>query len=91
MKVVHATARKHIPRGCRKNYVPGLTTDMAETYNEYIQLYKQYPFSADTIKAGDEFAQALTVEQREMWQALIENTIYDAQQQDSLVVDQEAE
>ena len=26
VKVVHATAKKHIPRGCRKNYVPGLTT-----------------------------------------------------------------
>ena len=74
MKVVHATARKHIPRGCRKNYVPELTTDLAEQYNEYIQLYEQDPFSADTITAGDELAQALTVEQRKMWQALIENT-----------------
>ena len=74
VKVVHATARKHIPRGCRKNYVPGLTTDLAEQYNEYIQLYEQDPFSADTITAGDELAQARTVEQRKMWQALIENT-----------------
>ena len=74
VKVVHATARKHIPRGCRKNYVPGLTTDLAEQYNEYIQLYEQDPFSADTITAGDELAQALTVEQRKMWQTLIENT-----------------
>ena len=32
VKVVHATARKHIPRGCRKNYVPGFTTDLAEQY-----------------------------------------------------------
>ena len=74
MKVVHATARKHIPRGCRKNYVPGLTTYLAEQYNEYIQLYEQGPSSADTITTGDELAQALTVEQRKMWQALIENT-----------------
>ena len=36
VKVVHATARKHIPRGCINNYVPGLTTDLAEQYNEYI-------------------------------------------------------
>ena len=73
MKVVHATARKHIPRGCRKNYVPGLTTDLAEQYNEYIQLYEQDPFSADTITAGDELAQALSVGKWKMWQALIEN------------------
>ena len=74
MKVVHATTRKHIPRGCRKNYVPGRTTDLAEQYNEYIQLYEQDPFSADTITAGDELAQALTGEQRKMWQTLNENT-----------------
>ena len=74
VKVVHATARKYIPGGCRNNYVPGRTTDLAEQYNEYIQLYEQEPFSADTITAGNELAQALTVEQRKMWQALIENT-----------------
>ena len=74
MKVVDATARKQIPRGCRKNYVPGLTTDLAEQYNEYIQLHEQYPFSTATITAGDELAQTLTVDQRETWQALIENT-----------------
>ena len=51
-----------------------LTTDLAEQYNAYIQLYQQDPFSADTITAGDELAQALTVEQRKTWQALIENT-----------------
>ena len=33
VKVVHATARKQIPRGCRKNYVPGLITDLSEQYN----------------------------------------------------------
>ena len=74
VKVVHATARKNIPRGCRKNYVPGLTTYLAEQYNECIQLYEQYPFSADTITTGDELAQVLTVEQRKTWQAVIENT-----------------
>ena len=74
VKVVHATARKHIPWGCRKNYVPGLTTDLAEQYNEYIQLYEQDPIAAATITAGDELAQALTVEQRTTWQTLIENT-----------------
>ena len=58
----------------RKNYVPELTTDLAEQYNSYIQLYEQDPFSADTITAGDELAQALTVDQRKTWQAVIENT-----------------
>ena len=74
VKVVHATARKHIPRGCRKNYVPGLTTDLAEQYNEYTQLYEQDTFAAATITAGDKLSQALTVEQRKTWQTLIENT-----------------
>ena len=62
VKVVHTTARKHIPRGCRKNLVPGLTTDLAEQYNEYTQLYEHDPFAAAPITARDEVAQALTVE-----------------------------
>ena len=74
VKVVHATARKHIPQGCRKNYVPGLATDLAEQYNEYTQLYEQDPFAVATITAGDELAQALTVEQPKTWQTLIEST-----------------
>ena len=56
----------------RKNDVPGLTTDLTEQYNEYIQLFEQDPFS--TITTGDELAQALTVEQRKTWHTLIENT-----------------
>ena len=74
VEIVHATAGKHIPRGCKKNYVPGLTTDLAEQYNEYIQLYEQDPFSTATITTRDELAQPLTVEQRKTWQTLIEHT-----------------
>ena len=58
----------------QKELSPGLTTDLAEKYNEYIQLYEQEPFAAATIMTGDELAQALTVEQRKTWQTLIENT-----------------
>ena len=56
VKVVHATGRKHIPLRCRKNYVPGLATDLAEQYNEYIQLYEQDPFTAATFTTGNELA-----------------------------------
>ena len=72
VNVVDATARKHIPRGCRKNYVPGLTTDPAEQYNE---LYEQNHFARATIATGDELAQALTVEQRKRWKHLLRKLI----------------
>ena len=72
MKVVHATARKHILRECRKNYVPGLC--LAEQYKEYIKLCEQDPFAAATITAGKELAHSLTVEQRKTWPTRIENT-----------------
>ena len=61
-----------LPRYVKLSVV--VTGWLAEQYNEYIQLYEQDPFSADTITAGDELAQALTVEQRKTWQTLIENT-----------------
>ena len=54
VKVVHAITREHIPRGCRKNQVPGLTPDLAEQYSEYTQLYEQDRFATATITTGDE-------------------------------------
>ena len=58
----------------QKELCPGTRYRPAEQYNEYTQLYKQDPFAAATITAGDELAQALTMEQRKAWQTLIENT-----------------
>ena len=54
-----------------------MSRDSLQTWqsnNEYTQLYEQDPFAAATITAGDELAQALTVEQRKTWHTLIENT-----------------
>ena len=66
------TARKHVSWGYRNKFI----RDSPQTClsNEYIQLYEQDHFSAATMTAGDELAQALTVEQRKTWQTLIENT-----------------
>ena len=75
VKVVHATARKHIARVCKNNYVPGLTTDLAEQYNAYIQLYEQDPFSAATITAGDKLARTLAVGQRKRGKLLLRTLI----------------
>ena len=35
-KLVWETSRKHIPRGCRKNYIPCITEQGKEIYEKYI-------------------------------------------------------
>ena len=88
MKVVHATARKHISRGCRNNYVPGFTTPQT-WQSSTMQLNEQDRFAAATIMAVDELAKALTVEERKRGKLFLLGT--HAQKQESVAVDQEAE
>ncbi|XP_042861180.1 uncharacterized protein LOC122246598 [Penaeus japonicus] len=36
-KLLWNVAKMHIPRGCRKRYIPGLTTETSQMYEEYVQ------------------------------------------------------
>ena len=56
------TARKHIPRGCRTRYVPCLNEESLNMLNKYKMLYKEDPFSEDTITAGEQLMASMTQE-----------------------------
>ena len=51
--LVWKTAKKHIPRGCRKNHIPCLTSDNKDLYSQYIAAYNDDPFSESTIALGE--------------------------------------
>lgn len=72
--LVKKIARKKIPRGCRKEYIPGLTSETADLYEKYKQLYETDPFDDDTILAGESLISALSVQHQESWKNLVENT-----------------
>ncbi|CAG9827778.1 unnamed protein product [Diabrotica balteata] len=45
-------SRKAIPRGCRQQYVPGMSSDSNELMKTYETLYFTDPFSQETVDWG---------------------------------------
>ncbi|XP_030851769.1 uncharacterized protein LOC115928572 [Strongylocentrotus purpuratus] len=72
VRTVQEISRKHIPRGCRENYIPGLSAESALMYKEYIKPYEEDPFSEETLSAGELLMAAISEERRKSWQDLIE-------------------
>ena len=68
------TARRHIPRGCRVEYVPGLSKESSELYEEYVTMFEEDPFSDETTEAGEKVMESISQEYRKTWNALIEST-----------------
>ena len=74
VNALRKVARKNIPRGCRRNYVPGLTPESIELIEEYREKYEDDPFADGTITLGEELMSAISGERRKAWQTLIEST-----------------
>ena len=74
MTALRKVPRKNIPRGCRRNYVPGLTRESTELIEEYRQKYEDDPFADNTITLGEELMSAISEQRRKAWQTLIEST-----------------
>ena len=72
--LVWKVAKKHIPRGCRKNYIPCLTADSKDLYTQYTAAYEDDPFSEGTIALGEELTASITKEKTERWRQLITET-----------------
>ena len=74
VNALRKVARKNIPRGCRRNFVPGLTPESIELINEYREKYEDDPFADSTITLGEELMSAISEERCKAWQTLIEST-----------------
>ena len=73
-KLVWRLAKKHIPRGCRKSYIPCLQHDSKELYKKYVQAFETHPFDEETIRLGDTLMASIAVEKSERWHELISTT-----------------
>ena len=65
VKVIKETARKNIPRGCRTNYIPGLTSESAAMYEDYKVMFESDPFDEATTAAGENLMSAIAEQQRQ--------------------------
>ena len=51
--LVRVVSRRHIPRGCRTNYIPGLTKESQNPYEAYKKQYSNNPFARGTLGTGN--------------------------------------
>ena len=50
---LRVASRRYIPRGCRANYIPGLSEESKSMYENYKKQYASDPFDNSTIETGD--------------------------------------
>ena len=67
---VLVASRRHIPRGCRTDYVQGLTDESKNLY----EAYSSNPFDNRTMESGNLLLDKMTDEKRKIWEEVITST-----------------
>ena len=71
---VRVASRRHIPRGCRTDYVQGLTAESKNLDEAYKQQYSSNPFDNKTMESGNLLLDKMTEEKRKIWEEVITST-----------------
>ena len=69
--LVRVVSRRHIPRGCRTNYIPGLTEESQSLYEAYKKQYSSNPFAEGTLETGDKLIDTMKEEKKKRWEEVI--------------------
>ena len=64
-------SRKHIPRWCSTNYIPGLTDESKTLYEAYQEQYRCNPLGDGTIDAGNQLIELMAEQKKESWEEMI--------------------
>ncbi|NEO82313.1 reverse transcriptase domain-containing protein [Moorena sp. SIO4G3] len=71
--LVWKAAKKNIPRGCRRSYIPCLSSRSKATYQEYVQAFNEDPFALRTFELSETLLSYMSEERKNRWQELITN------------------
>ena len=63
-EAIRVTSRKHIPRGCRSHYIPGLSEESKRLYEAYKKQYMNTPFDSTTLDTGNELINKMAAENK---------------------------
>ena len=74
VEAIRVTSRKHIPRGCRSHYIPGLSEESKSLYQAYKKQYMTNPFDCTTLDTGNELISKITAENKRRWEEMITST-----------------
>ena len=61
---------EHIPRGCRTNYIPGLTEESHSLYEAYKKQYSSNHFAEGTLETGNKLMDTMK-EKKKRWEEVI--------------------
>jgi len=73
VNIVKRVSKKHIPRGCRTEYITGLSSGPTEHMRAYTEMYEKDPFGYETINKGEFLLEAIGTERRANWINLVES------------------
>jgi hypothetical protein len=71
---VKETSRLHIPRGCREQYISGMTEETCKIKKKYEKSFTIDPFGEETITLGETLMNHLCKARNDRWHELIEKT-----------------
>ena len=63
-------SRKHIPRECSTNYIPGLTDESKTLYEVYQEQYRCNPLGDGTIDDGNKLIDQMAEQKKEIWEEM---------------------
>ena len=69
--LIRVASRRHIPRGCRTNYIPGLMEESHSLYEAYKKQYSSNPFSEETLETGNKMIDTMKEEKKKRWEEVI--------------------
>ena len=69
--LVRGLSRRHLPRGCRTNYKPGITEESHNLYEAYKKQYSSNPFAEGTLETGNKLIDTMKEEKKKRWEEVI--------------------
>ena len=69
--LIRVVSRRHIPRGCRTNYIPGLTEESQSLYEAYKKQYSSNPFAERTLETGNKLIDTMKEKNKKRWEEVI--------------------
>ena len=74
VEAIRVTSRKHIPRGCRSHYIPGLFEESKRLYEAYKKQYMSNPFDSTILDTGNDLISMMTAKNTKRWEEMITST-----------------
>ena len=74
VEAIRVTLRKHIPRGCRSHYIPGMSEETTSLYGAYEKQYMCNPIDSTTLDTGNELISRMVAENKRRWEEMITST-----------------